>query len=224
MTLHVLLKQHAPELIRFLVLSTHYRSPIEWSDAELAAKRKALDSFHRLFERVQRITGASPYDGVPPLAYDASSPTCVVETSPHDEGALRGVCGETTQRFVAAMDDDFNTGNAIAALFEFASAINRHIETAKLESEPQESACADLLGATRRLVGLGRLIGLFLEHPAKSGVDDGLTDAVMQVLIQVRQHVRKNKDFATADMIRDRLKEQGITLEDRPDGTIWRRE
>jgi cysteinyl-tRNA synthetase len=51
-----------------------------------------------------------------------------------------------------------------------------------------------------------------------------LTDKVMQVLIEVRQHLRKKKDFETADMIRDRLKEQSITLEDRPDGTIWRAE
>jgi len=224
MTLHVLLSQHAPEVIRFVVLSTHYRSPIEWGDAELAAKRKALDSFHRLFDRAERIAGVSPYEDVPELAYDASSPTCVAESSPHDEGALRGACGEATQRFVAAMDDDFNTGNAIAALFEFASAINRHIESGKLESGADDAARADLLGATRRLVGLGRLIGLFLEPPEKGGGDDALTDAVMQVLIEVRQHVRKNKDFATADMIRDRLKDRGITLEDRADGTIWRKE
>jgi len=230
MTLNILLKEVPGELIRFLVLSTHYRSPIEYSEEELAAKRKGLDSFHRLFERVERIAGASPYNDVAPLKYDESSDSCVHEASPLTEGGLRGVCSETSKRLITAMDDDFNTGNAIAALFEFATAINRFIESEKLESapqqksEPQASACADLLGATRRLVGLGRLIGLFLEPPQKAGGDDGLTDAVMQMLIKVRQHVRKKKDFETADMIRDLLKEERITLEDRADGTLWRKE
>jgi len=134
------------------------------------------------------------------------------------------VCTETTKRLIGAMDDDFNTGNAIAALFEFATAINRFIESEKLESGGSAAAMTDLLGAARRLVGLGRLIGLFLEPPLKAGADDGLTDTVMQVLIKVRQHVRKKKDFETADMIRDLLKEQSITLEDRADGTLWRQE
>ena len=161
---------------------------------------------------------------------DESSDSCVGEASPLSEGGLRGVSSDTTKRLVGAMDDDFNTGNAIAALFEFATAINRFIESGKLESaphdktEPQASACADVLGATRRLVSLGRLIGLFLEPPQKAGGDDGVTDAVMQVLIKVRQHVRGKKDFETADMIRDLLQEERITLEDRADGTLWRQE
>ncbi|MCH7885014.1 MAG: hypothetical protein IIC01_07135, partial [Planctomycetes bacterium] len=167
--------------------------------------------------------------------------------------------------FHRAMNDDFNTAGAIAALFDFAAAINRFIEQKKLESpgglpepqasarandsvqreslpspnaqqseslpspEPQASACAnprtDALAATQFLMGLARLIGLFLEPiEKKSSGDDGVTDAVMQILIQIRQHVRGKKDFETADMIRDLLKERNIALEDRPDGTIWRLE
>ena len=224
MTLNVLLKEVPGELIRFLVLSTHYRSPIEYSPEELAAKRKGLDSFYRLFERVERVAGASPFDDLAALKYDESSDSCVCEASSVTEGGLRGVCAETTKRLIGAMDDDFNTGNAIAALFEFATAINRFIESEKLESGGSDAAKADLLGATRRLLSLGRLIGLFLDPPQKAAGDDGLTDAVMQVLIKVRQHVRGKKDFETADMIRDLLQEQRITLEDRAAGTLWRKE
>ncbi len=229
MTLNVLLEEVPGELLRFLILSTHYRSPIEYSETALDAKRKALDTFHRLFERVERITGSSPYEDVPPIVAEplvASSESAAVATAPSPaKDGLKGVSAETTDRFITAMDDDFNTGAAIAALFECATAINRFIESKKLESgtAPAELK-VELLGAAHCVVGLGRLTGVFLAPPKKQGEeDDGLADTIMQVLLKVRQHVRGNKDFATADMIRDLLQEQAITLEDRADGTLWRK-
>ncbi len=231
MTLNVLLDEVPAELLRFLVLSTHYRSPIEYSESALDAKRKALDTFHRLFERVERITSFSPYENVPVIPVEplVTRPESTTDSgsSPVPEGALSGVYAETTDRFITAMDDDFNTGAAIAALFECATAINRFIESEKLESVDTSSSDlkVELLAAAHRLVALGRLTGIFLAPPKRrGGDDDGLADTVMQVLIKVRQHVRSQKDFATADMIRDLLQEQKITLEDRPDGTLWRRE
>ena len=122
------------------------------------------------------------------------------------------------------MDDDFNTAGAIAALFDFAGVVNRVIEQEKLESQGSNDARADVLSASRHLIATSRLIGLFLDPPETASVaDDGLTDRIMQILIDVRQRVRKNKDFETADLIRDRLTDAKITLEDRPDGTVWRK-
>lgn len=229
MTLNVLLDEVSGELLRFLILSTHYRSPIEYSESALDGKRKALDTFHRLFERVERITGASPFEDVPAIhaapLVERSGAGAVRTDDAMPEGPLSAVIHDTVDRFITSMDDDFNTGAAIASLFECASSVNRHIESEKLESGGASDASrGHLLGATKRLVGLGRLIGIFLVPPRKQGGDDGLTDTVMQVLLKVRRHVRANKDFATADMIRDLLQEQRITLEDRPDGTLWRRE
>jgi len=87
-----------------------------------------------------------------------------------------------------------------------------------------DAAKASLLGAARRLVAVSHIIGLFLTPPeAASASDNGMDDA-MQVIIQVRQHLRKKKDFESADLIRDLLSERSIVLEDRPDGTLWRRE
>jgi len=212
MTLHNLLEEYPGELIRFFVLSTHYRRPIEYSEAEIESKRKGLVTFYRLFERVERIAGSSPYDGA----------TLDV---PVTDAALAKVCEEQSTLFHQAMDDDFNTAGAIATFFELATAINRYVEENKLEAGGSGAARAEALNAARRLIATARLIGIFLEPQARTtGGDDSLTDKVMQVLIEVRQHVRKNKDFTTADMIRDRLKDAGITLEDRPDGTLWRAE
>ena len=218
MTLHNLLAEYPGELLRFFVLSTHYRSPIEYSTEEIESKRKGLDTFYRLFERVERICGASPHDDVPALSEPQAS-ACANLRSPK----LATLCDEQHTAFERAMDDDFNTGSAIAVLFEFAASINRFIEQGKLESGGTDDARQDALTATRRLIAVSRLIGLFLDPPQKKRTgDDGLTDSVMQILIEVRQQLRKKKDFETADLIRDRLAASNITLEDRAGETSWR--
>ncbi len=227
MTLKNLLTRYSGELIRFFILSTQYRRPIEYSEDEIDSKRKGLDTFYRLFERIERVCAKSPYgfENVP------AEPPPLASANIKSEG-LSVACTEADDAFHRAMDDDFNTAGAIAALFDLAAAINRFIEQEKLESlsaspEPQASAWADAradaLAATQSLIALASLIGMFLKpRQKKSAGDDGLTDTVMQVLIKVRQQVRKKKDFETADLIRDLLKEQNITLEDRADGTGWR--
>ncbi|MFH1107627.1 MAG: DALR domain-containing protein, partial [Planctomycetota bacterium] len=217
MTLHNLLAAYPGELIRFFVLGTHYRRPIEYSEAEIEGKRKGLDTFYRLFERVERLCSQSPYTVVP-------------EPPPSRGGGIRSralmSAGEQyAAAFAQSMDDDFNTAGAIAALFEFAGAINRFIEEEKLETAPGDAPKQDVLSAAAHVIALGRLIGLFLEPPPKrTADDDGIADKAMKVLIHVRQHLRKKKDFESADLIRSLLAEQKITLEDRPDGTVWRAE
>ncbi len=210
MTLHNLLETYPGELVRFFVLSTHYRRPIEYSEEEFESKRKGLDTFYRLFERVERVCGQSPYAAT---RAEIQSP------------GLSATRTQYTTAFTDSMDDDFNTAAAIAALFEFATAINRFIEEAKLESEPRDSSRADALASAGHLISLGRLIGLFLDPPARrTASDDGVADKAMKILIHIRQHLRKKRDFETADLIRNLLVEQKITLEDRPDGTAWRAE
>ncbi len=240
MTLHNLLENYSGELIRFFVLSTHYRRPIEYSEEEIESKRKGLFAFYRLFERVERLSGRSPYADAR-LEEKVSS------------AALARAISEYTADFERSMDDDFNTAGAIASLFELASAINRFIDEERLESdglaaggtlEPGgtlaasgaleasgtlEGARHDALVATGQLIAVARLIGMFLEPPSdrvagvsQRGRSDALTGTVMDVLIQVRKHLRKKKDFDTADLIRNLLSDRNIVLEDRPDTTTWR--
>lgn len=212
MTLHNLLDAYPGELIRYFILNTHYRSPIEYSEAEIESRRKGLVQFYRLFERVERATGASPYEGVAPL--DARPEIA--------DGELRSHCDGQQAAFEQAMDDDFNTGTAIASMFEFAAGVNRFVEQNGLDDGGTDVQKQDLLNATRHLVATARLIGLFIDPPAKSGGDNELTDKVMRVLIEVRAHLRGKKDFETADLIRDRLAENKIVLEDRGGETNWR--
>ena len=212
MTLHNLLAVYPGELIRFFVLSTHYRRPIEYSEAELDSKRKGLDTFYRLFERVQRVSGVSPYQS-------ASLEAAVTDAT------LIEACTTHFTAFTDGMDDDFNSAAGIAALFDWAGAVNRFIEQNKLEASGTDAQKRDALHAAGRLIATARLIGIFLEpQSAKGAGDDGVADKAMQVLIAVRQHLRKKKDFETADIIRNMLTERKITLEDRADGTVWRAE
>lgn len=238
MTLRNLLRAVSPELIRFFVLSTHYRRPIEYSDDELESRKKGLETFYRLFERVERVARISPYQYAtmfPSLGCThpgALRDPVAARIAVIESGELQGAAGEAATEFHRSMDDDFNTAGAIAALFDFAGAVNRHVELHKLDAltgstgVPAEARAAvqDALSASARLIVLARIIGLFLEPVAKTGAaDDGLADSAMQVLIQVRKHLRAKKDFETADLIRNLLTERKITLEDRPDGTLWRK-
>ena len=210
MTLHTLLENYSPELIRFFVLGTHYRRPIEYSDEELESKRKGLDGFFRLFERAERISGQS--------AYAMASFDAAVSSAP-----LRALCEQHRAKFDESMDDDFNTADAIAALFEWSSGINRFIDQEKVEASGSADHKRDVLHAAGGLLATGRVIGLFLDPPARhTEAADGVAQKAMEVLIAIRQHLRKKKDFETSDIIRNMLTERRITLEDRPDGTIWR--
>jgi cysteinyl-tRNA synthetase len=215
MVLTSLLDEYGGELLRFLILSTHYRRPIEFSDEEIEAKRKGLTTFYRLFDRIGRISRDSVYGDSPPTC-DAPTP---------DDAACKLLADDALahrDRFTQAMDDDFNTAAAIAVLFDLASCVNRFADEQNLEVEARPAPAAAALAAGRQIVELGRLLGLFLEPPAEAeAVRSQKLDAVIQVLIDVRQHCRKSKNFETADLIRDRLAEVGITLVDRPGGTDW---
>ncbi|MFQ5589902.1 MAG: cysteine--tRNA ligase [Phycisphaerae bacterium] len=218
MTLHNLLDAYPGELIRFFVLSTQYRRPIEYSEEELESKRRGLETFYRLFDRVESLTGVSAYDTAKTPDVLHPSASADVRSEP-----LANACNEHISAFQRAMDDDFNTAGAIGAMFDLASAINRFIEVDRIELEGSDSAKRDALAAAGTLIGLGRVIGLFIDRPPKkSADDDALAGKAMNVLIQVRQHLRKKKDFETADMIRDLLADNRIIIEDRPGGTTWR--
>lgn len=229
-----LLQKHQAETVRFLLLSTHYRSPIDYSEDRLAETQRSLDGFHRFFERYQRIAGQSFYDLIAAETYQAFDPA--------DDDFLKEV-GQHRKTFLDCMEDDFNTGGAIGALFELLTALNRYADQAKLDAAPN----VDVIGKQRLTKGatvlreLGRILGLFLEAPVKKGGQElagklqqliidlhadaqGKSDVegLMQRLIELRAEARKSKNFAVADQIRKRLTELTITLEDRPGGTGWR--
>jgi cysteinyl-tRNA synthetase len=214
-----LLERHSPEAIRFFLLSTHYRSPIQYSEELLEETARSMEAFYRFFKRYERIAGESFF------ALSASRNRAEGEFDAGTDSMLREA-GAIRQRFLEAMDDDFNTGVGVAALFDLVRALNKFVDTEKLEQgQPDAAKVQALKQATRTFRELAGTLGLFIKPvEAKApGGDDGLIGQLMQLLIDVRAGARKNKDFATADTIRKRLGEIGIALEDRPDGPDWAR-
>jgi len=210
-----LLVRHRPEVIRLLLLSTHYRSPIHFGDEPLGESGRAMEAFERLFGRFERISGQSFY-ALP--CRSRSEGDAAVIAAGDDVKELR-------TKFLAAMDDDFNTAIAIAVLFDFVRTVNKFIDQHALETQKPAAELATLDAMLRVLRELTGVLGLFLEPPraATGGADEGLVAKLMDLVIEIRAHARKAKDFATADLVRNKLTEAGIVLEDRPDGTGWSR-
>jgi cysteinyl-tRNA synthetase len=213
-----LFRKHQPETVRFLLLSTHYRSPIEYSEERLGEVRRSLDGFYRFFERFQRITGGSFYElPVPPgrVEFDrhGADPKFMDDVSCH------------RLKFLEFMNDDFNTGGAIGELHELLKTLNRFADARQLEAGKADAA---LVNDFRRGVGvlkeLSAILGIFCAPQAAPGPgQDQLVGDLMQLLIDLRAEARKSRNFALADQIRQRLGQLGVTLEDRPGGTDWRR-
>jgi cysteinyl-tRNA synthetase len=214
-----LLDRHGPELLRYMLLSTHYRRPIEFTDEVLTAARKGLSVFSRLFERTERLTGQRLEDHLDDMDRVSGS---LLDTD--HAGYARSVLSLKMQ-FLEMMDDDFNTAGAIAVLHEIAGEVNGFIERTGLERARQPDLLKAVAAGAQTLRTLGLILGMFRfpDRPEQKD-ESGLTEQLMALLIRLRQDARKQKNFALADGIREGLKEIGITLEDRPDGTVWRKE
>ncbi len=188
-TIEESLKKFSPQQIRMLFALSHYRSPIDFSEDALAAAGNSLETLHAAISAAK--TYPLPASGKNALVKEAS---------------------ETERQFIAAMDDDFDTPNAMAALFALAK---------KITAACSEGGCPknDALVAAAKL---GKLLSVFNLAPLEKKEEIG--EKEIKKLVATRDAARKKKDFATSDKIRKELGENGVLLEDRQDGTTgWRR-
>jgi len=204
-TIRDILQTYDPEVVRFFILSAHYRSPIDFSDQNLAEAQAGLSRFYEALQAAEEAVS-----GVP-------------ETMGNNtEGAA------LEAHFRAAMDDDFNTAQAIAHLFEGVRTMNRLVATKRFRKK------ADLVAQVRELCAtilrLGEVLGLFGSAPAiwleklklQGLVRLAISKEEIEALITERQQARQNKDFSRSDAIRDELAARGIELLDSVQGTNWK--
>jgi cysteinyl-tRNA synthetase len=183
-TVREVLARYRAEEVRYFLLSSHYRSPLNYSADMLAQARAALQ---RLYLALRGLPDAEPAGG---------------ETE--------------AERFAAAMDDDFNTPLALAALFDLAREVNRLRET-------DTAAAAGLAARLRELAGVLGLLRQPAEDYLKGAGEEHSDDADIDALVAERDEARRLRDFARADRIRDELQSRGVVLEDSAAGTTWRR-
>ncbi len=203
-----LLKAHAPDTIRALLLSSHYRRPIDFGPNRLTEIGRGLRSFHRVFERFAERTGKS--------FFSLETPARRQPFEPGESPLLREIA-EHRQRFLDAMDDDFNTGGAMGELFELVHVLNRFTDVGPVISE------GEYLAGMTVLKELAGLLGLFARPTLPvASVHDALVAPLLDLLVELRNRLRKEKNFPLSDEIRQRLVGLGITIEDRADGSRWR--
>jgi cysteinyl-tRNA synthetase len=213
-TIRDILKSYDAEVVRFFILTAHYRSPIDFSDQNLEESRLGLTRFYEALAQLEKAL-AKADKGVPQGAVPESLEEPVARLTQLEE------------RFRTAMDDDFNTALAIGHMFDAVRASNRILaEENNLQGRLQE-----ILGQGRDdLLRLGEVLGLFVSEPsawlarsAQEGLSEaGLSAEEIERLIVERREARANKDFARSDQIRDDLAAKGIQLLDGPEGTTWK--
>jgi len=183
------LSKRDADVMRMLVLTGSYRAPLIFNEETQDAAEKSLERLKSAFRPASPSSKGLPAGSAAELTTQAES---------------------TKQSFINAMDDDFNTPLAIAALHELVKAIN----TARDSGATDEQ----LASAQKTLRELTGVLGLRLQEKTGSGDADKFID----LLVEVRSEVRKQKLWVLSDQIRDKLKELGVTIEDTKDGTTWR--
>ena len=198
LTIKDLVRRHDPEALRLYLLGTHYRHPLEFGDERIVEAGRALARLRSLKDEADRIASR----GTP-----APGP---------DHGLFDEVAAHRA-RFEAAMDDDFNTPQALGVLFDLARVLHAARDQV---AQGTAGAGAFLLGVGE-LVMLARVLGL-LEGARKEAAVDPQLKARIESLVYLRQEARRQRDFGEADRLRDELSRLGVVLEDTRDRTTWK--
>ncbi|MCL1976216.1 MAG: cysteine--tRNA ligase [Firmicutes bacterium] len=191
--LREILAKFSGDVVRYYLLSTHYRSPLDFADDKLAVAAKSLERIRNsllLLEEAKEQAVDTP-------------------------ARLLECCKAAREEFIAAMDDDFNTSLAISAIFSFCHELNSYLNAKILPAKADVEAAKLLFDDYETVLGMIKPV-----VPEKEGLEESL----LELLLRVRELSRAKKDWATADAIRNGLKELGIIIEDTHQGVRWKRQ
>lgn len=198
-----ILEHYDPETLRFFIVSTHYRSPLDFSDARLTEAQKSLARLRQAQETLGELSEMM-----------SAGPTA-------DSLALRDKVKELREAFMEAMRDDFNTALAISHMFALAKEINIYHKAVVDAGIKPDGKLVALLNDV--LAEMCSIIGVLEKTaaPAAEEAGDSKESELVEMLIAMRQDARKNKNYALADELRNKLSEIGIVLQDTPQGVKW---
>ncbi len=199
-----ILKQYPAEVLRFFIVETHYRSPLDFSDERLNESARSL-------ERLKTAMLNSIELEKQPAGEESDISKALVSTAK-----------KVKQDFYEAMDDDFNTALALSSMFALAKEINVYyhaVATGKIKHDSESFAVARGV-----YEDMSDILGILVDIREKtSEEDEEMVEDLMKIIIELRQQARVSKDWATADKIRDELNAIGVTLEDSPTGIRWKK-
>ena len=200
-----ILEHFRPEILRFFILSTHYRSPLDFSDERLQEAGRSLERLKTAEANLRQLKTLPAING------------------DEESEALSQAATQAMVEFKAAMDDDFNTALAIGTMFGLAKEIN--IYHSKVTGGKTGLDADVLQQATQAYEQMADVLGI-LNDTGSADQDSNaeLVNELMNIIIEIRQEARKKKDWATADQIRDKLAATGIVLEDSPQGVRWKKQ
>ncbi len=199
------IKEYHPEAVRLFLLSNHYRSPVDFTDQSLKEAESGLDKIYALLERIERQTGP-----------DREKESVAGESEK----------GDIWERFAEAMDDDFNSAQAIGIIFDSVKKINRLLNKNDLSSENIQI----IKRGYGDILKIGGILGILTEPPdvyfaekKSSGIEKGSIDPhLIDEMVMERSAARKEKDWARADQIRQELLDMNIIIKDSIEGTVWK--
>ena len=200
LTIREIVRRHEAEAIRLYLLGTHYRHPLDFADARITEAARALGRLRSLRDEAGRIAAK----GAPARGPD---------------GGVRDDIAAHRARFEAAMDDDFNTPQALGALFDLA----RLLHTIRDQVVQGDAGAGGFLMGVADLVVLARVLGLLEASGREPASLDPELRARIESLVSLRGEARRRRDFSEADRLREELHRMGVILEDTPEGTSWKR-
>ena len=196
-TIDAVLQKYAPMAVRFLLISTHYRSPIDFNEDQIIQAHQSYKKFQLALAISEQLNSG-------------------LETSNRFTNELEEIIEKTRKEFIEAMDDDFSTPRAIASINNLVRYING------LPSNKERIKPEILQRARDLLLELGNVLGL-VKSPQEDETDK-LVNRLVGFVLELRNEAREKKQYGVADRIRDQLKKLGITLLDYPNATIWIKE
>ncbi len=197
------LKEFPAQIVRYFLLSRHYRSPIDFSYEKLEEAETSLERIKNTRRQLAKV-----------LSLDINS---AAEEEANEDFFARIV--EKQKAFISALKDDFNTAEAIGVLHDFVGEINSYINQKDFTLNEKNFS---MLEETEEIfLELAEILGLKFELEAAAGAENDLVEPLVNLLIELRERARENKNWEEADLIRDRLQEIGIEVLDTPRGTEW---
>lgn len=195
--LREVLENYDGNVVRFFILSSHYRKPIDFSDKELTQSKAGLERIENVVARgKERLTGKKVEDG-------------------SNLNELKEVLKDSKEKFVSCMDEDFNTAGAIGSIFELVKELNKALDEEKINEEGFkviEESIQYILDVMENVLGVKLKIEVQVGN---------LTSELVEFLLELRKEARDNKDWAFSDKVRDRLLELGIKIKDGKEKTTW---